>query len=264
MRLSDLKVGLYKLLGRQARILPLPHYVRDYRRHVQNLLQTAPEDAAMALAVGGEFQSFGIALKDFVVQCGLKESMTLIDVGCGSGRLAYALRNMKIDYTGTDVVPELVEYAKKLCRRPDWRFEISTDLTIPAADNSADMVVFVSVFTHLRHEEAFLYLMEAKRVLKPKGIIVFTFFDFGEEHHWIIFQSFANRIKSGIMPPHVDQFIDKSAISIWAQKIGLDILNIFDGHYNYIRLSQEVTRDDGSKLSGDMTIGQSACVLQKL
>jgi 2-polyprenyl-3-methyl-5-hydroxy-6-metoxy-1,4-benzoquinol methylase len=53
-----------------------------------------------------------------MVQCGLRDSMSFVDVGCGSGRLAYALRDMKISYLGTDVVPELVAYAVRLCDQP--------------------------------------------------------------------------------------------------------------------------------------------------
>jgi ubiquinone/menaquinone biosynthesis C-methylase UbiE len=243
---------------------PKPHYVRDYQNMVTSLTSQMPEDMAMAVAVGGEFRSFGKALMDLVIQCGLREGMTLVDVGCGSGRLAHALRDMPITYHGIDVVPELVEYAKRICTRDDWTFDISTDLTIPLPDDSADMVVFVSVFTHLRHEESFVYLMEAKRALKHGGTILFTFLDFAQPHHWHIFQRFVDRTKAGIPHLHVEQFVDKTAIKAWAQMLDLKIKQIFDGSERYIHLSEEITLDNGSKLSGAMTIGQSTCVMQKV
>jgi ubiquinone/menaquinone biosynthesis C-methylase UbiE len=248
-------------LGRRA---SLPHYVRDYRQHVDALLEAHPKERAMSLAVGGEFQSFGIALRDFVIQCGLTESMTLVDVGCGSGRLAFMLRHMKIDYLGTDVVPKLVKYARTICARPDWRFELVDGLTIPAADSSADMVTFFSVFTHLRHEESYIYLAEAKRVLKPNGAVVFTFLDFALPGHWLIFERFVERVRAGGNLMHVDQFIDKTALTAWAEHLGFKVDRIFDGTEPYVRLSEDVVRDDGSKISGQMWLGQSACVLRKM
>jgi ubiquinone/menaquinone biosynthesis C-methylase UbiE len=255
---------------RRARLAPRllgwcrqPHYVRDYRRRVRSLLSTKPEVDAMNLAVGGEFHAFGSALKDLTVQAGLKDGMTLVDVGCGSGRLAYALRSMKITYIGSDVVTALVRYAKRICNRPDWRFEVVVDLKIPASDNSVDMVVFISVFTHLRHEETFVYLLEAMRVLKPAGLVVFTFFDFSQPNHWIIFERYVETIRSSKPTMHVEQFIDKGTIAVWAEKLGFRIKQLYDGAQNYIKLGDDIVRDDGSKVSGAMTIGQSACVLEK-
>jgi len=257
MTFDDLRARL------SAWLAPLPHYVQDYQNHVSRLLESRSEPEAMSLAIGGEFASFGLALKDFIIQCGLKETMTLIDVGCGSGRLAYALRAMNIGYLGTDVVPKLVDYARKICERSDWRFETVTTLQIPATDTSADLVSFMSVFTHLRHEESFVYLMEAKRILRPGGLIVFTFLDFGQAHQWVIFQYNVDQARSGATRAHLDQFIDKGAIKVWADHLGLEVVNIFDGSENYIRLSQEIVCDDGSRMSGNMTIGQSACILRK-
>lgn len=261
MKFSNLISTLQRRFSAQPRLSP--HYVHDYNKVVGDLIRSLPESTAMARAVGGEFHSFGVALKSLVIQCGLKDGMTLVDVGCGSGRLAVALRQMNIAYLGTDVVPELLAYAKRMCDRPDWRFELNHNLSIPMPDASAGMVVFTSVLTHLRHEESFIYLTEAKRVLKPTGVIVFTFLDFSQPHHWIIFQQYVERMKAG-RSLHVDQFIDKPAIEAWAKMLDLRIKQIFDGSENYIRLSEEVTLDNGTKLSGNMTIGQSTCVLEKL
>ena len=43
---------------------------------------------------------------------------------------------------------------------------------IPAPDGEADMVCFFSVLTHLLHEESYVYLQDARRVLKPTGKLV--------------------------------------------------------------------------------------------
>lgn len=242
---------------------PKPHYIRNYRSHVRALLAAKPEAEAMALAVGGEFHAFGAALRDLLVQCGLRDGMTLVDVGCGSGRLAYALRDMAIGYVGTDVVAQMLRYAERTCGRPDWRFLRTDGLTIPLSDEVADMMAFISVFTHLRHEEAFVYLLEARRVLKPGGLVLFTFLDFTEGAHWAIFERYMETVRAGETPMHVDQFMDRAMLEVWAARLGLEVHGMLRGSDDYIALSREIVRDDGSRVAGRMSLGQSVCILRK-
>jgi 2-polyprenyl-3-methyl-5-hydroxy-6-metoxy-1,4-benzoquinol methylase len=159
-----------------------PHYVRDYRRWVSRLLDGQPDrDAAMARAVGGgDYHAVGEAERNILVALGLKSGDAVIDVGCGSGRLATALDRSgpSVHYLGTDVVPELVSYAQKRCAtRETWRFSVVNGLTIPQPDASADFITFFSVFTHLARNECLAYLKEAKRVVKPDGKIVVSYLD---------------------------------------------------------------------------------------
>src|ERR1035437_18951 len=96
-----------------------------------------------------------------------------VDVGCGSGRLAAQLSAFpSVRFVGCDVVPRLLSYAKDICQRDDWRFVEATGTAIPCPDGVADFVCFFSVFTHLCQEDIFRYLCEARRVLKPGGLVV--------------------------------------------------------------------------------------------
>jgi SAM-dependent methyltransferase len=157
-----------------------PHFVRDYERFVRKLLKNSEgREAAMAKAVGGgDYYSIGAAEREVLSSLGLKRGDYVIDVGCGSGRLATALENgPTVRYLGTDVVGELLAFARERCAGPDWRFEVVDGLTIPEGDGRADFVTFFSVLTHLRRREALSYLLEAKRVLKPSGRIVVSYLD---------------------------------------------------------------------------------------
>jgi ubiquinone/menaquinone biosynthesis C-methylase UbiE len=203
---------------RTARIMSVPHYVSDYKRLTDELIRTHPIDEAMSLAVGGGYHEIGPLLCQLVANAGLEDGGSIVDVGCGSGRLATYLaeRFRTIDYLGIDVVPELVSYAASKCPA-NYRFATSDDLRIPAEDASADMVVAFSVFTHLFQEESYTYLLEARRILKPGGAIVFSFLEF--DRHWSIFETMLTREWLDARP-HLNMFLDRNTIELWARKLG--------------------------------------------
>jgi SAM-dependent methyltransferase len=160
-------------------------YGADYRRAVlwQRFLKKDRKEAYEA-AVGGAFAEAGRIQIEVLEAEGFRDQGMIVDIGCGAGRLASRLSALPgVSYLGLDVVPELIENARRLANRPDWRFEIVHRTHIPAADASADFCVFFSVFTHLPEPICLDYLAEARRVLKPGGKAVFSFLDPGLERH---------------------------------------------------------------------------------
>jgi SAM-dependent methyltransferase len=235
----------------------------SYPEFVHALLKSHPLDEAMSLAVGGGFEALGLLERALLIQCGLGPNDYLIDVGCGSGRLAKPLSDyLSGHYLGIDVVPELVEYARTLVGRPDWRFEVADGFRIPEEDGRADVVCFFSVFTHLLHEQSYLYLQEAKRVLKPNGKIVFSFLEFAIGVHWELFQYAIDGAYGSSQP--LTMFLSRDAIHAWAERLGLKIECIQDGDVPHIRLSAPVVFSDGKVFEGKGKLGprgQSVCVL---
>ena len=235
--------GFYRRLKTHFR-RPQPTDLRQsYPSRVRELMRIMPEDEAMSIAVGGDYQFMGNHLVDVLKTYGLTTGHYLIDVGCGSGRVAHALSKSdlkhNIKYMGTDISEELLRYARKKCAVASWRFVKIDSLKIPEMDDQADVVCFFSVFTHLLPEESYLYLEEARRVVKPNGVILFTFFDFKVPDHWTIFHENIKCLKSHT-PKVLDTFLSKDAVEVWAQKLGL--------HPEYI---------------GSPDGGQARCLLRK-
>ena len=233
-----------------------------YTRLVRSLIDRHDLPQAMSLAIGGQFYSFGILEREILIQYGLQPDGYVIDIGCGSGRLAKPLAQYLTTgkYLGTDVVPALVDYARNLVARPDWRFEVVEGLHIPEQGGQADMVCFFSVLTHLLHEESYVYLQEAERVLKPSGKIIFSFLDFAVPSHWTVFESSVKSIK-GELP--LNMFISRDGIRAWAEHLDLEIEAFHDGDKPHVPLAHPITLDDGTVMQERGNLGQSVCVLVK-
>jgi SAM-dependent methyltransferase len=206
----------------------------------------------MARAIGAasidEFHRSGQMELDLLVQSGLRPDHHLVDVGCGSGRLARPLSGYLTGrYLGVDLVPDLVAHARSIAGRPDWRFEVIDHIGIPEADGQADMVCFFSVLTHLLHEQSYWSLEEAKRVLKPGGRVVFSFLEFHEPGHMPIFWATLAAAKAQVTAP-MNVFIERGAIQRWADALVMEL---------------EEIRYGGEAIVPEGNLGQSICVLRK-
>ncbi|MBS0640293.1 MAG: class I SAM-dependent methyltransferase [Acetobacteraceae bacterium] len=218
-----------------------------YEGMLQRMKTAMPEEQAVRDSNGGDFDKIGPIEVGLLRFYGLEPHHHLIDVGCGSGRLALPLSAVHPGrYSGFDILGEAVTYARALVGRPDWRFEEIDHITIPEADGCADMVCFFSVLTHLLHEQSYWYLEEARRVLKPGGKIVFSFLEFREPHHWPAFMMTLEHSKGPAIDP-INVFIERSAIQTWAQHLGLIV---------------EAWRDATDPVGPEGALGQSVCVLR--
>lgn len=195
------------------------HFVADYEKLVAELVATLPLDEAMSRAVGGDWERNGQIQCAALRHLGLRDGQTLIDLGCGSGRLAAALgRSMRLDYLGIDIVQALLDYAASKSP-PSYRFVLHRALHIPAPDACADMVAAFSVFTHLLHTETFLYLQDIMRVLRPGGRLVFSFLEFASPLHWPTFEATVEAQRNTTLP-HLNQYIERGVIDLWSEKLG--------------------------------------------
>lgn len=208
-----------------------------YRRHLKALKKSHDYKTAMENAVGGSFEHVGRLEVNLLKLYGMKISDYIVDVGCGSGRLAIPLsKDHDGDYLGIDIMPELLDYAKENAKRPEWRFEVADGLKIPQGDSTADIVCFFSVFTHLLHEESFIYLEEAKRVLKSGGKAVFSFLEFAEDGHWHIFEGNIRDVKKNTP---LNMFLSREAIRKWAEKLGFTVEDIRGGNERFVPMDPE-------------------------
>jgi SAM-dependent methyltransferase len=198
-----------------------PHFVEEYEGKVDELLRFHPLDHAMEQAVGGHFEQVGNMEVDILVAANITNEMTILDLGCGSGRAAIplALRFPNINYIGIDIVQRMLDYAASKCP-PHFRFICHQSVDIPLADHSVDVVAAFSLFTHLLHEETFCYLQEIRRILKPGGLLVLSYLEYSRPDHWPVFEDTVNARKSKA-DHQLNIFFEESVLRLWAIKLGL-------------------------------------------
>lgn len=93
---------------------------------------------------------------------------SILDVGCGTGRLVKFLKEAGYEVKGCDLSTEAVRFAQKLV---PGQISQARARKLPFKNNSFDIITSISVIEHLNKKEAHKFFNEAKRVLKSKGIL---------------------------------------------------------------------------------------------
>ena len=144
-----------------------------------------------------DFRKTGRDFVDFLIrECGLQPDHQVLDVGCGVGRVAVALTGYLDStggYEGFDIVPQEVTWCRThvASRFPNFRFQLAdvrnqtynpkgttaaSEHRFPYDDASFDLVIVVSVFTHMLARDVERYVMEIARVLKRGGRCFVSFY----------------------------------------------------------------------------------------
>jgi len=101
----------------------------------------------------------------------------ILDLGCGNGRLFQLFNKKNVDYYGVDISERLVKIAK--INYPQGKFQTANALNLPFTDNFFDRIYSISVLHNIPSKEFQLqYLMETRRILKPKGTLILRVWDF--------------------------------------------------------------------------------------
>jgi 2-polyprenyl-3-methyl-5-hydroxy-6-metoxy-1,4-benzoquinol methylase len=124
-------------------------------------------------------------------------SLKIIDFGCGHGKLAPVsvfFTHPEGEYLGIDIQESYIDYCRrKYARLPRVRFHVSKDYNpfypqqqSPVAESksygndwnvppdSTDLVMALSVFTHLQEADAFGYISRIHTITKPDALAILT------------------------------------------------------------------------------------------
>lgn len=170
-----------RLLGRLTRPLrrrsgPSFHH---YAEFWESLARQYQAEGRVHRTIGATSQAlFDDSARVLFAGCvhnGLRPEHRVLDIGCGSGRLAQTLRDYLKPpgaYWGVDVAPTLIAEARKSISRPDFTFLVSQSLPLPFEKRAFDFIALFSVFTHLYDEDVMGFLREIRRLIAPTGTCV--------------------------------------------------------------------------------------------
>ena len=102
----------------------------------------------------------------------LPDGGTVVDIGAGTGNSALRFLKGGFEVIAVDGDPEVLAIArsKKGAEKIDWREGFSTDLDLE--DGSVDAVNLSLLLHHLSDEAKGQTLREARRVLRPGGVLI--------------------------------------------------------------------------------------------
>jgi SAM-dependent methyltransferase len=155
-----------------------------------------PPKASIFTGTVDEFRRSGEVLVDRLVRyAGLTSASRVVDIGCGMGRLAAALTRYlgpEGSYRGLDIVPAGIQWCQDNISRRHANFAFTladvynkeylptgrtpaSQFRFPYEDDTADVVVLSSVFTHMLPADFESYVAEIARVLRSGGVCYATF-----------------------------------------------------------------------------------------
>lgn len=185
-------------MSAQAAAVAAPDQLDWLARHIVSNRFLPVPDADRQFVGDGDFRAIGAEfLLHFVRLGGLGPDDSVLDLGCGIGRMALPLTQYlsaeRGRYDGIDVVAAGIDWctATITTRYPNFRFHRldvrhplynpagaldDAGATLPVADGACDFAIMTSVLTHLRLAAIDVYLREIARALRPGGRLFATAF----------------------------------------------------------------------------------------
>jgi SAM-dependent methyltransferase len=191
--------ALSKRLSERARVLlprlarRLPRGVREGLRalvteeqpasnhaetNYESLYERWATDTPPETSIGnGDYELIGGIELGLLRQEGLRPTDRVVDLGCGTGRLAVHLipQLAQGEYIGIDISETMLHHAREnvrlQCGTPAARLRFLKQTTpefgLPAG--SVDLLCAFSVFTHMEHEDTYRYLRSIHSLIRPGG-----------------------------------------------------------------------------------------------
>lgn len=104
----------------------------------------------------------------------LVKDKIVLDIACGEGYGANMLAAHAAHVYAIDINAQLIENATKVYLNKNISFQTGSVSKIPLPDQSIDVVTSFETIEHINEENQKVFLTEAKRVLRPGGLMIIS------------------------------------------------------------------------------------------
>jgi ubiquinone/menaquinone biosynthesis C-methylase UbiE len=148
-----------------------------------------------------------------------------IEIGCGGGRITSHAVQWFRHVHACDVSREMISANRTAV--PSASHHLLDGFTLNGfADHSVDVVFSHDVFVHFSSLQVYPYLAEIRRVLKPGGVGLISFYNF--KRHFQLFKEMSlDFAMKRIYPPHMRvHFITEEMISAMLADLDLKLIEV--------------------------------------
>jgi SAM-dependent methyltransferase len=152
---------------------------------------------------------------------------TVLEIGCGTGRIGIKLAPRCGHWIGSDVSQNMLRHAKDTLRdlkNVSFVHLNGTDLH-GIADRSVDVTYCSGVFMHLDEWDRYRYVVEARRVLKPGGRLYIDNFNLRSEEGWALFEDLF-KLEPAARPPNISRSSTPEELLTYAERAGFTDIRV--------------------------------------
>jgi ubiquinone/menaquinone biosynthesis C-methylase UbiE len=166
-------------------------------------------------------------LKFLQESVGIRKDDVVLEIGCGIGRVGRLVAPLCRKWIGCDVTSNMLSLtAERLRDLPGVELkEISGYDLSGVADASVDVVYCTVVFMHLEPWDRYNYVLEAFRVLRPRGRIYVDNINLCSDGGWKVFETHRAMLPA-TRPPHMTQNSTPQEIETYLKRAGFSDVRI--------------------------------------
>jgi SAM-dependent methyltransferase len=185
------------------------------------------ETSAKLHVIGSEreedFAATGAETRDVLVNTvGIRPDDTVLEIGCGVGRVGQVLAPICKQWIGCDVSGNMIQHTRRRLQAfPNVTLvEISGYDLKPIADQSVNVVYCTIVFMHLDEWDRYNYVLEAHRVLRPGGRVFIDNFSITTDEGWAVFETHRTLFPPDKRPAHISKSSTPQELETYLRRAG--------------------------------------------
>lgn len=214
-----------------ARVLGIK---RASYKDVWNKISTSDDLAMIGVAGFADkdafFQSGEATAQAMREMLSIEPQDTVLEIGCGVGRIGRHLAPLCARWIGTDISSEMLRFARENLQTCDnvSLIELPFSTLSEIADASVDKVYCSAVFMHLDEWDRYKYVTEAYRILKPSGRCYVDNINLAGDVGWSIFAEMT-KFEPELRPPNISKSSTAEELSIYLHRAGFLDVETFPG-----------------------------------